>query len=228
MALDSKGDSLVTEIVTALGGTAILVGAVAWLTRSIIIHFLSKDVETFKQQLTHQSSLEIERVKHDLRLIAVEHEQRTALLHERRADVIAKLYQLLVEFLDAAESFAAVVEYSGESSKPEKAKTFNKKAFDFHQFFRANRIYFSEATCAAVDELFREVGSSISGFQLWLGISQTQERAMEKMDQAWSNAWDSIQKKVPPLLMIVQNEFRGILGVPTSVETKGLKGPWSS
>ena len=49
------------EIIKLLGGTAIIVAAVAWLIRSLIVHFLSKDVEKYKEQLRAANDLELEK-----------------------------------------------------------------------------------------------------------------------------------------------------------------------
>ena len=35
---------MLQEILTTLGGSAIVVMAVAWFTRSIVLHFLNKDI----------------------------------------------------------------------------------------------------------------------------------------------------------------------------------------
>ena len=39
------------EIIKSLGGLAILAGMLGWLIKSIITHFLSKDVEAYKTKL---------------------------------------------------------------------------------------------------------------------------------------------------------------------------------
>jgi hypothetical protein len=38
-------------VVVALGGSAVLIGAVAWLARSLVGQLLSKDLERFKSEL---------------------------------------------------------------------------------------------------------------------------------------------------------------------------------
>ena len=98
------------EVVKFLGGTALVLAAVGWLVRSLIGHFLSKDVESFKHRLQSESTVELERLRHSLRLVASEHEKQIHLLQERRAEVIAELYARLIEFLGAAESFASLAE----------------------------------------------------------------------------------------------------------------------
>ena len=43
------------EIIKFLGGTALLLGAVAWLIRELMKHLLNKDIELHKNELKHQS-----------------------------------------------------------------------------------------------------------------------------------------------------------------------------
>ena len=110
------------EVVKFLGGTAIAIAAIGWLVRSLIGHFLSKDVESFKQRLQSESTVELERLRHSLRLIASEREKQVHLLHERRAEVIAELYARLKEFVGAAGSFASLVEWKGETVRKKHPK----------------------------------------------------------------------------------------------------------
>src|ERR1043165_8182915 len=105
--------STFAEVIKFVGGTAVIGGLIVWLIRSVVLHVLSKDVETYKNQLQNESAATLERLRHQLRLAAAEHEKRTALLQEKRAEVVATLYTKTVDFLAAAESFAAIVEWSG-------------------------------------------------------------------------------------------------------------------
>lgn len=43
------------EVIKFLGGTAIAVGAVAWLIKSLVSHLLGKDVEQFKSRLVFEA-----------------------------------------------------------------------------------------------------------------------------------------------------------------------------
>lgn len=43
------------EIIKFLGGTTIVLGSVAWLFRSLVIHLLGKDVERFKQKVKYEA-----------------------------------------------------------------------------------------------------------------------------------------------------------------------------
>ncbi|MGD0059201.1 MAG: hypothetical protein ABSD58_07260 [Verrucomicrobiia bacterium] len=55
-------------IITALGGTALLLGAVAWLVKKIVVHFLDKDVEAYKVKMLADAGRQLEAFKAELRL----------------------------------------------------------------------------------------------------------------------------------------------------------------
>ncbi len=82
-------------IVTTLGGSALLLAAVAWLVRSIIGQYLSKDLSRFKTELQSQRDKEIEAFKAELQLKNEKNSFRFNTLHVQRAEILAKLYAML-------------------------------------------------------------------------------------------------------------------------------------
>ena len=156
-------EAILEEALKFIGGTAVAIGIVGWLVRSLIKHFLDKDVELFRQSLQSQAAVELEKLKHELRLAAVSYEKQVTLLQEKRASVIAELYSKLIDFLDAAESFVSLVGFSGERSKTDKAKVLAEKAAEFMGYFARNRIYFNEELCEMVTALFKRIFPPSSG-----------------------------------------------------------------
>jgi len=211
----------VEEIIKFLGGTALVLAAVAWVVRSLVVHLLSKDIESFKEQLQAQSAVQLERLRHELRLVAAEHEKRTHLLQERRAQTIAELYARLVNFLAAAESFASLMEWSGEPSKEEKAILLAQRAGEFREYFLCNRIYFSENVCQKFETLFREVHGSSLRFRIWLAQDEKGAAVATQMHKAWEEAWKVMKDKVPPLVTAIEAEFRELLGVVAGARVQG-------
>ena len=62
--------------------------------------------------------------------------------------------------------------------------------------------------------MFLEVHSASVKYRVWLAHSENGgDRAYEKMDEAWTEAWNTMKDKVPPLLAAVEAEFRSLLGV---------------
>jgi hypothetical protein len=146
--------------------------------------------------------------------VAADVVKRTTLLNEKRAEVVAELYKRLVEFLFAAESFAAIAEYSGEPTKEEKAQILGDKAQRFHEYFHHHRIYFSEKLCDGLQELFRAVTGPTMSFRMWMRLAENSAgRSVEKYHESWDAAWKVIRNEVPPLQKKLENEFRNLLGV---------------
>lgn len=199
---------------TFVGGSAVLLGALAWLLRTWFNHGLSRDLANHAAALDRATQIEAARLQHDLELVAADVVKRTTLLNEKRAEVVAELYKRLVEFLFAAESFAAIAEYSGEPPKEEKAKILGDKAQQFHEYFHHHRIYFSEKLCDGLQELFRAVTGPTMSFRMWMRLAENNAgRSVEKYHESWDAAWKAIQEVVPPLRTKVEKEFRDLLGV---------------
>lgn len=212
-------EAILEEALKFIGGTAVAIGIVGWLVRSLIKHFLDKDVELFRQSLQSQAAVELEKLKHELRLAAVSYEKQVTLLQEKRASVIAELYSKLIDFLDAAESFVSLAEFSGEPSKTDKAKVLGEKAGEFMGYFARNRIYFNEELCEMVTALFKTVSGPAITFRVWLRVVEEKDSTGGEYHKAWMAAWETMKNQVPPLRQALQDEFRALLGV-----TSGLGG----
>lgn len=197
-----------SELLLAFGGTALLIAALAWLARSIVLHVLSKDLEKFK---------------HSLQMEAAQFKTTWDLLHAKRAELIAELYGKLVDFNEAAKSFTSVAEYSDEPNKEKKYALYQQKASEFHTCFVRNRIYFTERTCHKIDDLFKKIEGASQGFNFW--SAQGKHAAAErKADEAWSKAWKTVTEEAPPLMASMEEDFRTLLGVsnpPQDMETLG-------
>jgi len=149
------------EIITAIGGSAVLFAAMAWLTRSVIIHFLSRDLEKFKLKLQEESQLELIRLQSSLQLVEFEHQIRFSKLHERRAEIIADLYSKAVELHRRASTFVRLYQSLDEDKNKENTKDLWKAADEFRNYFDKHRIYFNKDTCTTIDS-FNEALSQAS------------------------------------------------------------------
>jgi hypothetical protein len=194
------------EVLKILGGSAILVTAVAWLARSLISQLLSKDIEGHKNKLKAESDRELARLTADLQVTAARERTKFDLLHQRRAEVVAKVYALLARTHHAARHFARPMEWSTEPSKQEKFDTLAKVGNELGACFNENRIFFPETTCDQLDSLYRKI----------LLTTQTMMDDLNSDDgrgtQSWSNAWKAVDQEVPPMLKRLETEFRAILG----------------
>jgi len=207
-------------IVLALGGNALLLGCLAWLTRSVLQHWLTKDVESFKADLLQQFAVQNERLRHDLQTRAIEHQVSFSKLHERRADVVAEAYAKLVEAYWAMQSFASIVEWKGEPSKLEKYQEAMNKSTDYFRYFDKNRIFLPADVCEELDAFSQGMRTEAVGFGVWL---QTEAQfsggqfGKEKHD-AWQKAWKYFENEAPKARAVLEEELRTLLSPPSRSE----------
>ena len=131
-------------ILLAVGGNAALLAVIGWLGHSLGSQLLAKDLERFKSELSATTSSTAERLKHELQMAATEHLVRYAKLHERRAEVIAELYGLLVEAQWSSQTFVSVIEFAGEPPKSEKYVSAINKAAEFYIGLTQKKLYIQQ------------------------------------------------------------------------------------
>ncbi len=110
------------EFLATIGGQAALLGIVGYLIKKLVSSRLEREADAFKTELKRNSDIEIERLKSSLQMSANEHQIRFSKLHEKRAQVLADLYKLLVKATWETENFASPMEFSGEPDKRQKFK----------------------------------------------------------------------------------------------------------
>ena len=152
----------VGEMMTAIAGSAVLFGAVAWLARSIIIHFPSKDLENFKLNLQRESQQELLRLQSSLQLFEFEHQVRFSRLHERRAEIISEIYRKVVELYRTAFTFVTYYQGCAKPNKEELLSRLWKAADEFKDYFESHRIYFTQDTCSIIDRLNEALSNACS------------------------------------------------------------------
>lgn len=201
-------------ILLAFGGNAVLLAVLGWLAKSFVQQLLYKDIEQFKTTLAAESAAATEHLKHELQLVTVEHQIRFSKLHEKRAEVIANLYGLLVEAYWATRSFVATAELASEPPKREKYGAALNKTAEFYQFFDKNRIYLPEAVCGLLGEFVRNMREEAIGFGVYVSYedSQLPDHTVRQKLEAWQKAWEYFESEIPKARSALENEIRGILG----------------
>jgi hypothetical protein len=197
-----------TIIISSIGGSAVLFGSLAFLTRSIVVHFLDKDVENFKSAL---------------QLKAVEHQVRFNSLHAKRAEVIAEFYQKLL----AADATLTSLKNSEDRSFTGKNKELVLHVITAVQaalvFFKRNELYFDDSLCVKAEKINLQIFGSAKFFMLLSMLSEQtrtnnadkvpQDRIQE-IEEALFSKRKEIGAGIPELLKELKNQFRDLLGVP--------------
>ena len=186
------------EVVKFLGGSALLLGAAAWLIRSLTKHLLDKDVELFRERIRAQVAI-------------------SSRLHEERGNVIRELYTNLVDLIEKTASFVHPAEMSGEPTKDEKQKLVRQALESFLTHFSRNRIYLSASLSERIQEFVDSFVDPASKFALYRTMSkdETSGSVAKEMHTAWFEAFDVVQKQIPAMRIALEEEFRLVLGTAT-------------
>ena len=224
------------DVLRTLGGTAILVAALAWLSKSLLSTLLSKDLENFKTDLQGTSQRSIESYKATLQLESQRHQIEYSALHSKRAELVAELYSRVVDLHEQVIGLSRELgarEHRAESYKQhkvpdampwdiepgihtlsseeeEKSKRLHQSYKDFMSFYRQRRIYFSEEICHIIDSFVTLAG--------YMGVMYQNVALRDDEDQPYVNpavlqAWEKSGEKIPGLLSALEVEFRSLLGV---------------
>jgi len=196
------------DIVIALGGQAAFLGAVAWLAKSLVSQRLAREAEEFKIKLKADADIEIERLKSSLQIVAAEHQVRFAKLHEKRAEVIAQLYAMLVDARQLTREFV----YGGPRDAERRKKAFDK-SFKLSQFIDINRIYLQPAVCALLDNFHRKVRLAANKIEILTESWAGPEDPNDAQNSLIADAATALESDLPAIREQLEKEFRTVLGV---------------
>jgi hypothetical protein len=201
--------NMVEAIFTAIGGTAILLAVVAWLIRSLIGQYLSKDLENYKDELKYQSEMELEKLKGELVMNAATHQIRFSKLHEKQATLIEELY-LGVNRLDQLSKLLIGL-FSQEKPVNEKIGRIHEilqEYLEYNAKFRENKLFFTPEINTLLEAYKYTVFEP--AIVLLEDISNT-----EKQDfiNGYSDNNEHNIKKIDDLKAAIEIMFRKLLGV---------------
>ena len=120
-------------LLMVFGGAGLQLG-LAYLAKSLISQWLTKDIESYKAKVKAAGDLTVEQTKAALAMTALEHQVRYSKLHERRAEVPAELYRLLVEAHNKAHQYA--VQLAGLTAKMNPTSMLREASSPFTLSFR--------------------------------------------------------------------------------------------
>ena len=181
--------------------------------KNAIKHEYDEKLETHKAQLKSQADVSIERLKSQLQVTAAERNVRYSKIFERTAETVAETYKRLLAFHDAVASYTSPMEWQGEPTKAEKRKIAGGRYKEFLDYYRPNCLYLPKETERRIDEFYPKLHSMAVEF-MW-GIEEGRDRVDRKTNpdkDTWIKAMDFMNKEVPPLLNLLKDDLRKILG----------------
>lgn len=198
-----------------------LVGAVAWLIKTAITHKLSADADMFKIRIKADADIEIERLRSSLQIVAIEHQVRFTKLHEKRAEIIAELYEKLVDLHRHGEFFVVTRENNPDPAKEEEFRKMQKELAEFWRFYERHQIYLPSEICAALEELQHEIRGNVWAAGIFGRIHNPNEHVLQQSQDAFTKGYAAFEEKIPAARKALENEFRRMLGVENAPTAAG-------
>ena len=199
----------VLELLKTLGTTAIVVGASAWLIKSLITHFLSRKIESYKVELKAESDQKIEEVKSRLQILAQEHQTIFSRLHEKRAEIVAESYGLIHDVYSKAVGLGQDVFQGGLQTPKDRVKEVFDDCLKFYDFFQRRRIYFSEEVCTMMDDFIKIIGETNMALR---HAPDNLSHAIKGSEEAY-NKMAILMDRLPKIRKLIERDFRILLGV---------------
>jgi hypothetical protein len=213
------------ELIFAISASGVAMAILGFLARTIVTHFLSKDIEAYKTKLEAESEVEIEKLRNSLRQIAYEHEVVFSHLHKQRMDAILELYYELVEIKNAVEK--VVTPHQGtefHKVRHENAQIAATKAVEFYKMFEKKKLFLDEKLATEMDVFVTELYQFnwVFTVEMDMATSPDPNSRYGTESDVWMNNWKTFEKKFKPVLNSLESQFRLLLGVKAEKDSNRL------
>jgi hypothetical protein len=197
----------VTEVITQIGQTGVIVAGASWLAKSIFSNWLSKNVESHKSELNKSVEQYKSEIQRELQL----HQIRNNKLHNDRTEVIRVMYKNLILMEHWLHQTFWPAKYIGGLSLEERAWKADDAVGVFGIYYSENKIYFSKDTCNLFDKLMECSLKIVLDMRQSLADKTNEGGIRQK--EVWHDSWNAIDSIIPSLKSQLENDFRQLLGV---------------
>lgn len=208
------------------GPSVLILLILIFFGKNAIEYFFAKTVEIKKEELAqnleiHKSLLEKENkdFQHSLDTKLNEFNVRFSKLHEERATVIKKLYELLVKLHSATVALTRQIHpIIEDADKEEKQRllTVNSTLNEFQKFYLVNKIYFDKELADRLDKISNEYWNTNWDYAKNIRMLREGHHTPEffkKMIEDSRKITEAVDSDFTKSLEELENEFRKILGV---------------
>ena len=201
-----------SALLAAFGGTATLLLLLGYLGRTAIKHWLDKDIDAHKAGLKLAEMEATEQMKSALQRTALEHQVRFERLHQERAEVIRRVYQMLVELMWASGGATSVVRWNNGSNSQDDMIDADKRRVDLYRYFTMNRIYLPADACASLDALLAQIRKILISVDVYQSVNQyAPPHVLEEKRDVMLKAFQYFNQEVHKPMADLEHAFRVIL-----------------
>ena len=203
---------VITTIITSTCVSCFIIWlSKAWISerlKNAIKNEYDQKLETHKAQLQAANDIELEKLRSNLNILALERQIEYSKLYEKRADAITEVYSLLSDVYTWIQEYTKVFVPVGdlpiEERRHKASEAYNKYISVYHH----NRIFIPAKTAGCIDALnndFRQVF-----YDFFYGIDQKLEG--KGNSEKWFEIFERMNGPILKSLSELENDFRSLLG----------------
>lgn len=203
---------MLVDIITSLGTSALALGALTYLAKSLIEKLLARDLVEHKARLDAQSQASIEALRLQTRLQAFEHEAAYQHVLLMRVKAITDLYSNLTAVIRTFERLFSAAPTAAPDHEIISAAAVAWDTFDEH--FDKSRLFLPPATVENINGFAFRLSAIRGSFLIEIsgvlpgGPEDPRARDWIASTKAWTAMQDHLHKSITQL----EDEFRGLLG----------------
>jgi len=169
---------------------------------------LSREVEDYKKDISKELETHRLRLQSEFQTTFYEFQTKYSLLHQRRADAIERLFELLADVQNDLQLWEAWENLPQRETQQEFYDRSYERYQALIQFYDRKRIYFDEDVGACVRAIVRIVSLLRSGYA---SVDSLSRLTPEFVTQMKANAKSIIDDNIHPLMNRLENRFKILL-----------------
>lgn len=188
------------DVITTLGGNAVLLAAAAWLIKTLVSNRLTLDVEKFKMEVKASADIQIERMKSIL--------ARASHVHELQVQTLTTLYRHFFEAQAYLQRMAASGRFDGEVSVDEYGRLCANAIASARDTLSEGRLLIPLDLVQQCDRFF----TSLFQGQTHLAFAQ-HPMVVDGLQRAefWDKAKKTAYEEVPGILQQIEKAARHVI-----------------
>lgn len=198
---------MIETILATILATVASAVVLAYLSRTLLSHWLDKDVAAYKASLSAEHSRELEQYKASLRA-SNEHQGRFTRLHDRRARIIARVYAKLDQVHLAVREWTRTLRTAQRRDMSKLRDNALSARSDFLEYSSRNTIWLDRSICDAIRDIISQLDQPTYDFMI-----DVDDKGFPNDRKAWLAASEKLTKDIPKAHQVIAGRFRTILGV---------------
>ena len=203
------------SIFKSLFSYALLLAALTYLTKSLIKHWLDKDVDKFKSSIEKEANLEIEKYKNQLDIERLRLQISYGGIFEKQATAILDLYQHLLD-LETAASDAL----HNAGTNRERRVAFMEVWKQALKAYHENRILIPQEIDTNLEQF---LNTSFQSVFTYLGkdeirIERMTDEQFEQFSTEQDSAINTLQEKLPDIKLQLIDAMRKTIGTSANIK----------